>query len=203
MAEYTAIEDVGDTLVTLLRDRMGDLISRDREIALASPGDIGTGDDVRLSLYLYQITENSHLKNTERQVVDPETEQERPLELELYYLVTAHPPQGGNDPTARTKEQHSVLGRAMQVFHDNPVVGGSQLAGSLAGEGELRLTQSATSADEILNLWNTFQETPYQPSVSYLATPVSIDSLRKRSTERVRERTLEEYTMLSREGDNE
>lgn len=198
MAEYTAIEDVGDTLVALLRDQMDDLISREREIALASPGDIEQGDDVRLSLYLYRLTENSHLKNAERKVVDPETRRERPLELELYYLLTAHLPRGGNDPTAKTKEQHSVLGRAMQVLHDNPVIQGSNLEGSLAGGQELRVTPTSMSSDEIVNLWNTFQEKPYQPSFSYLVTPVTIESTQETETQRVRERQLEEYSWIHR-----
>lgn len=193
MAGYTAVEDVGDTLVTLLRDRMGDLVSKKKEIALASPGDVDRGDDVRLSLYLYRISENSHLKNAEREAVDPNPDRDRPLELELYYLVTAHLPRSGNDPTDKSKEQHRVLGRAMQVLHDNPVVGGSDLAGDLAGGRKLRVTPAAASADEVADVWSTFGETPYQPSVAYLVTPVAIESTREIEAERVRERTLEEY----------
>lgn len=191
MTEYAAIADVGDTLVTVLRDRMGDLITKDTEVALASPGDVSRGDDVRLSIFLYRVEENGHLKDAERGGSDPDTVRVSPLVLDLRYLLTAHPTKGGGDPTANTREQHRVLGRAMQVLHDDPVLEGSELEGSLAGGRGFRMSLESTSTDEIVTLWNTFAETPYQPSVSYLATPVPIESTREREAQRVRERTID------------
>lgn len=192
MAEYEAITDVGETLVTMLRDRMGDLISREKEIALVSPGDVGAGNDIRLSLFLFQVAEDGHRRNAERRMVSSERVRNSPLELDLHYLLTAHPSKGSGDPTSTTKEQHSVLGRAMQVLHDTPVLRGSDLTGSLAGSQEFRVLQDPKPTDEILNIWNTFAEKPYQPSVSYLVTPITIESTRERTTARIRERTIEE-----------
>lgn len=197
MAADSAIADVGETLVEMLRDRMDDLVDRD-EVALTSPASVGEGTDPRLTLYLYRITENVELKNAERLEVGDGKRREPPLALDLYYLLTAHPSTGGNDDTARSREQHSVLGRAMQVMYDNAVLRGSDLSGSLAGDSdeEVRISMNPMdqqSMDGIVSLWNTFQEQPFQPSVSYLVSPVSIASTREDAVPRVVEKTEHYY----------
>jgi hypothetical protein len=198
---YSAIADIGDTLVSLLRDRMGDLID-DSDIALASPDQVEPGDDFRLTLYLYDVTENGQLSNEPRPVPDATTQDGSPLVLDLYYLLTAHPSKGGNDKrTTKTMEQHSVLGRAMQVLHDDAIISGSDLKGSLSGGDRIHLSVDSASADRVVNIWNTFQDTPYRPSVSYVATPVIIESTREESVQRVIESDVEEHTAVSNAGE--
>lgn len=196
MAEYAAIGDVGQTLVALLQDRMADLIDRD-EVALASPDAVGQGNDWRLTLYLYRVAENGHLKNAEPhgRPPDPTTTPGDPLVLDLHYLLTAHPSKSGSDGTAKTTEQHSVLGRAMQVLQDHAILRGSDLKGSL-GDEALHLSIQPESMDAVMNMWSTFPEEPFRPSVSYLVTPVVIDSRREQPVQRVVERRLEEYTAI-------
>lgn len=62
MAKHTAIADVGQTLVMLLKDRIGEPVD-DNDIALASPADEGVGQGLRLTVYLYDVTQNEHLSN--------------------------------------------------------------------------------------------------------------------------------------------
>ncbi len=57
---------------------------------LASPGEIEENDDVRLSLFLYQVLENVHLKNQEMQIKDPTTLTFPPIALDLYYMLTSY-----------------------------------------------------------------------------------------------------------------
>jgi hypothetical protein len=202
MAGYTAIEDVGDTVVGLLRDGMADLVDSD-EIELASPATVGKNDDVRLTVFLYRVTENAELKNQPRQQVDEATVREAPLELDLHYLMTAHPakPGKGKGKTAKTVEQHRVLGRAMQVLYDNSVLRGSTLAGSLDDE-TLYVSMDSQSTDTVVNLWSTFQDKPFRPSVTYLVSPVAIDSTEESATGRVVERTGGEYSFTTEGGDD-
>lgn len=179
MAGRSAIADVGQTLVELLRTEMSDLVGRD-EIALAAPSTVENGTDARLTLYLYRLTETADLKNVRPRVVDETTVRPPPLALDLYYLLTAHPSAGGADETERSEEQHTVLGRAMQVLHENRVVRGTALAGTLADhDEEVRLTVEATdppSLETMVSLWGTFPDQPFQPSVSYLVSPVRIET---------------------------
>ena len=73
MSNYKAIADVGVTLIELLKDNMEEPGFSRESIVLFSPGEIDSNDNVRLSLFLYQVLENVHLKNQEMQVTDPKT----------------------------------------------------------------------------------------------------------------------------------
>lgn len=192
MAGYSAIADAGEAIVELLRDRMREFIDSD-DVALASPDDRGVNDDARLTVYLYRVTENDHLLNTGRQPVGHDRVKQPPLALDLYYLLTAHPSGGNSDETAKTREQHAVLGRALQVMRENPVLRGSDLRGSLTDEDELRISRvsmNGQSMDELVSLWNTFGETSFQPSVSYLVSPVLIETTDEEPVRRVVERRV-------------
>lgn len=194
MAGYSAIADAGEAIVELLRGRMGDFVDRE-EVALASPGGTGANDDARLTVYLYRVAENDHLMNTGPQPAGHDRIRRPPLALDLYYLLTAHPSGRNGDETAKTREQHAVLGRALQVLRENPVLRGSDLRGSLAAESgnELRISRVSMndqSMDELVSIWNTFGETPFQPSVSYLVSPVIIETDGEEPIQRVVERQL-------------
>lgn len=193
MADYTAIAEVGETLIDLLRDNLDSGI-RD-SIVIISPGEIETGDNIRLSLFLYQIIENTHLKNQEMQTTDPFDPTRLkypPLNLDLYYMLTSHPSNEIKDKTERTKEEHSLLGRSIQILNDNSILKGSALRGSLAEhDDELHLTMVPISHGDITNIWNTFLDKPFRPSVCYQVTPVTVESTRKIESERVTERKLE------------
>lgn len=193
MSDFRAIADVGETLVELLRHEMRHLIKRKESIVLASPGEIESNDDVRLSLFLYHILENVHLKNQEMQIKDSSTLTYPPTALDLFYMLTAYP-SGTQDLTERTKEEHSILGRAIQILNDNPILTGSLLKDSLAGgDIELHITLNPISLDEMTKMWTTFPEKPFRSSICCLVTPVKIDS----------DRSLRVQRVVSKEDDSE
>jgi len=200
MGDYTAISDVGETMISLLQEQMKDLISDKNTIVLISPGEVGASDAVRLSLFLYQVDENPYLKN--RPVDAMATELPYPaLPLDLAYMVTAYPSPGIQDRTERSKEEHQVLGRAIQVFHDNAVVYGTMLKGNLASTAEeLHITMTHLSMDDMTKIWTTFQDKPFRPSICYLVTPVMIDSLRSVTTQRVVKREMDYGTPSAGKG---
>lgn len=195
MSDYTTIADVGETLIDLLRENMKDLIPLD-SIVLVSPGELEGKDSVRLSLFLYQVSENPHMKNQNIQITDPKKTGFPPLNLDLHYMLTPHPSTGIQDKTESTKEEHSILGRAMQVFNDHAILKGSALRGDLAKNNEeLHLTISPLSLDDMTKIWTTFQNKPFKPSTCYLVTPVRIESTREDGVERVVEKRLDKYMM--------
>lgn len=206
MGGYSAIGDVGETLIELLRDEItGREVVPDvtrNEIALTSPNAVGEDDsNLRLTLYLYRIDENAHLKNTPRQEVDAETVAESPLALDLHYLLTAHPA-GDPDVTTSSSDQHKVLGLAMQILQDDSILRGADLQGSLADDEELNVSMTPQATDEIGTIWNTFRETPFQPSVSYIVTPVLIEPHEREEVRRVVERDVR-YSTESENADGE
>lgn len=185
---YMAIADVGETIIELLKERMADMIPPD-SIALTSPGEIEATDAVRLSLFLYQVVENAHLKNQEMELVNTSKLRYPPLTLDLSYLLTSYPSSGIQDKTEKTKEAHSILGKALWIFHDNPILKGSVLRGSLAENNEeLHISQTLLNLDDMTKIWSTFQDTPFRPSICYLVTPVRIGSDRETRADRVLER---------------
>lgn len=189
---FNPIGDVGRTLRLLLLDGMGSWSVEDHQIALASP-DRFDADEVGLSLHLYNLAENAHLANEHPTVPPGEEHEEDSLLLDLYYLVTAHPPNGETVTTSDTLEQHRMLSKAVQTFREHAVIDGSELEGSLAGHGPLYLSIDTDSADYVLDVWNSFKDTPHLPSVSYVVTPVVIETEPEEIAPRVVESTMDHF----------
>ena len=194
MADYMALADIGQTLVDLLRDRMESLIERN-SMALMSPGDVGAGDSsIRLTLFLYRVTENPDLKNTEVVQADPEKVKGRPMVLDLHYMMTSHPASSIEDRTERTKDEQMVLCRAMQVFHDHPALKGSVLRGNLSEDDPTpHLTQEPVDIEDQAKIWSTFADLPFRSSVFYVVTPVLVQSENEMGTVRVTTYRREKY----------
>lgn len=191
MPGYAAIEETGQVLLSLLETELQGITVTGGPVTvqLVSPGDID-GTDVHLSLYLYRLEESTHLKNAEPRIEDGVTVPP-PLALDLYYLLTAHPTDDEPE-TIDSYEQHRILGRAMQVLHDNRVLRGAQ-----PSDDDLHLSIQPQSTDDLTGIWSTFANTPYQPSVAYLVTPVLIESEREDPVGRVAERRVEPYVRSS------
>jgi hypothetical protein len=183
----SAIRDVGETLIELLRSDPIITIP-DPQIALVSPAE-ANASGVRLTLFLYSISPVAELRN-ELEVPGNGTDDEPvSLPLNLYYLLTAFsPPQ---DPTARSLESQLLLGQAMRVFFDNGHLSGSVLRGDLPRDEELRLTLQPLSIEDLTRIWSVFPETALEPSVSYLVTPAKVRSDRTRGGARVVSRQLD------------
>jgi len=198
--DYRAIEDAGVTMLSLLEDRMGrdpgdpespEKPIADSQIALVSPGEVsettqGNEDPIRLSLYLYRVEPSEGLANQPRTQVDATTVRDAPLALDCYYLLTAYPGDGTQDPSTNRHQQHRVLGRAMQVLRDEAVIREGDLSGTL--RSPLSVSLVAQPMAEVLDVWNTFEDRPFQPSVAYLVSPVEIDTAEDREVDRVLER---------------
>ena len=193
MSDYMAIADVSYTLIDLLRNKMDDLIDPD-SIALVSPEEIEGNDSVRLSLFLFQVIENVHMKNQEMQIINPATLKYPPLILDLIYMLTSYPSSGIQDKTERTKEEHSILGRAMQILHDNSIITNPHLRGCLTDDGqELHISQTPLDLDNMTKIWSTFNNRPFSPSVCYLVANVRIESTREKEAKRVISRKFDRY----------
>jgi hypothetical protein len=116
-----------------------------------------------------------------------------PLTLSLFYLVTPHTPNMDSD--------HIILGKVMQIFHDNSILRGSVLPDSLVGD-ELRLILNPLSTEELNKIWTVISKTKtYNLSVCYEVTPVGIESMREREVTRVIKREVEKYMIKAEKDD--
>ena len=193
MSDYTAIADVSYTLIDLLRNKMEDLIDLDSIVAV-SPGEIEANDNVRLSLFMFQVIENVHMKNQEMQIIDSTKLKYPALIMDLFYMLTSYPSSGIQDKTERTKEEHSILGKAMQILHDNSIISDPFLRGCLTGDGqELHISQTPLNLDDMTKIWSTFQNRAFRPSVCYLVSNARIESARGKEAKRVINRKFDRY----------
>lgn len=185
----SAIQDVGLTLVELLRANLGDLDpTPGEEIVLLSPAEALKVAGIRLTLFLYSIAPAVELRNEMEIPGNTAADEAVSLPLDLYYLLTAFTPGGDSTPTARTLESHMLLGRAMKVFFDNGTLTGSILKGDLPRDEELRLTLQPMTVEDLTRIWSVFPESVLHTSVSYLVTPVRLRSDRRRGGSPVVER---------------
>lgn len=137
-------------------------------------------DASSLNLFLYRTVINAAFSN-----LDPPTTV-RPgevgfpaLALDLNYLLTAYGPEDADS----TATSHRVLGAAMSVLHDHPLLDGDEIHVALAGSDvheqleRIRVSPVPLSVDDLSKLWGGFA-TQYRLSVAYVASVVVIDSHR-------------------------
>ncbi|MEK6279410.1 MAG: DUF4255 domain-containing protein [Acidobacteriota bacterium] len=143
-------------------------------VKVESPVDLP--GETTLSIWLYQVSPNAHLRNAPNsRVRDEEFEAITPLALDLFYLLS--PLQKNEVANQRT------LGRALQVLYDNsvlPLHAGDDVE-------ELHLNICPRSIAELAEVWEALQK-PYRLSVCVEVRVVRIDSLRTIQAGRVRER---------------
>jgi hypothetical protein len=134
----------------------------------------------QVNLFLYQTALNAAWRNMDmpRQVHPGETGYP-PLPLNLYYLLTAY----GRDDDSSAILGHRLLGRAMSVLHDHPVLGTAEIKASLPGNDlydqieRVHIAPQVLSVEDLSRLWTMFQ-TQYRISAAYQVTVVLIDSTR-------------------------
>jgi hypothetical protein len=156
--------------------------------------EVGDEEQPRLNLFLYQVTPNPALRNLDlpsRDIRGRRTSNP-PLALDLYYLLTAY--------SALDFETEILLGYAMQMLHETPVLTreairrtlappspvdgsgilppavGALAASDLADQVEMvKVSPYQMNTEEMSKLWTAFQAR-YRPSVAYVATVVLIES---------------------------
>ena len=180
MADYTALVEAGAALVELLRDNLTPEPIGNRElIALCSPHE---SENNQLTLYLYQVEEDTQGAQSGYYQVSREVERLRPTKYNLRFLVTAH-----SKAPAQLKEadQYRMVGAALQVLRDHPVIDQEYLSGSLAEQNaQVRVVLEKTTQDQLLKIWNN-TSSAYKLSFVVLLTGIEIDSKKERRLTRV------------------
>lgn len=171
MTNVKAIHGVGDSLESYLKatwEANGPALTGlpSCNIVLLSSGEIATSTDAlpmpTLSLYLFRVTMNEHLRNTARPG-GPDV----PLSLDLHYLLTVWANQA--------QQEHTLLGWAMRELYLRPVLDGSVLKSSADwSPGEvIQIIPAELTTSEIMEVWDSL-EPSYRLSVSYIARAVRI-----------------------------
>lgn len=180
MSNALAIAAATATLRHLLDNQVSSLAGLSGLSVTTQPPDVAekNGADNQLNLFLYQTVVNGAWRNLDMpRQVRPGENAAPPLALNLHYLITAYSRADGDSGTT----SHRVLGGAMSVLHDHPVLGRDEIASALTNNDlgqqfeRLRITPLALGVEEISKLWTVFQ-TQYRISAAYELTVVLIDS---------------------------
>lgn len=199
MPPFNPIGDAGRTLRSLLLEEMSTWGVGEEQVALTSPEGFEP-EEAGLSIHLYRLVENEHLSN--RPPTTGDHTADASLVLELSYLVTAHPPSGETVDTTETLEQHRLLSKAIRTLKEYAVVRPPNLLGALADGPPIHVTMDAADDARVMDVWGTFNDTPYLPSISYRVTPVVIEAEPPEPAPRVVETTME-YLEGSKTGDHD
>lgn len=198
MSSALAIAAVTATLKDLLNDGLlnHDLSPVGNFTVTAQPPDrvtTGNAEANQLNIFLYQVTPNLGWRNAELPSRNARAERisNPPLALDLHYLISAY---GAQDLNAEI-----LLGYAMQLLHETPVLSRTQLrqvlavpspvdgnfvagrfgtvsADDLADQVEqVKISPVYLSADELSRLWTAMQSR-YRPSMAYLISVVLIQA---------------------------
>jgi hypothetical protein len=178
------------TVTAALRNLIQKGLDKDRfpvsgaKVSTQPPDEVKTGADL-INLFLYQTAINGAWRNMDipRRVKPGETGQP-PLALNLYYLLTAY----GKDNDSTEPVSHRLLGRAMRVLHDHPLLSSDEIKTALTNNDlsdqieHVRITPQPISVDEMSKLWATFQGAKYRISTAYQVAVVLIDSQQASTT---------------------
>lgn len=172
MGDFTAISAASATLKAILEDNITNRTEPELNgvaIDLRSPKEMREDNGATgISLWLYRVARNADVLNGPPRRTTLDRIPNRPLPIDLYYLVTPI----AVDP----KDEQTLLGRVIQVFNDHPVLSGGDLKESLEGSGaELRVVFESQSLEDLTKVWYSLQES-YQLSITYIVQLVGIDS---------------------------
>ncbi|MEO5558128.1 MAG: DUF4255 domain-containing protein [Dokdonella sp.] len=181
MSNSLAIATTTLTLQQLLQEKIPQRDSHLPGFTVTTlPPDIAQRDtksDPRLNIFLYQTTVNAAWRNLDVPSQTRQGELGRPLlALNLHYLLTAYCDEA--DPTGIS---HRVLGGAMSVLHDFPLLDRTIIRGVLANNDladqfeRVRVTPLTLPMDEMSKLWTALQ-TNYRVSAGYEVSVLLIDS---------------------------
>lgn len=169
MSNVFAIHSVGESLRTHLDRAYPAELREDHacDFRLVSSGELADAQEIdgALTLYLYRVTVNEHLRNV-RKPVDA-TRDMLPLSVDLHFLVTVW------SRSALTEQ--TILAWAMAQLQQHPVLDQSSLSPEAAWEpGDfVQLVPAELSVEDMMRIWDALLP-PYRLSVSYVARVVRI-----------------------------
>jgi hypothetical protein len=172
MSTATAIGLVSESLRELLL--VGMQVTPKPKVTILAPDE--SADEPRINLFLYKIQENPALRNMDWQVKPgyPNQLMPPPLSLNLFYLMTPYTAKSGDDGNTFA---HAILGDAMRVFYEHPIIPRDRLSAGLESAREqIRILLSPVDLDELSRVWSTFTQ-PYRLSVMYEVSVVQLDML--------------------------
>jgi len=184
MSNHLAIATVTATLGDLVHKAAESAVSSSVSLQFGRPtAPTGGSTERKVHVYLYQVTPNPALRNTDLPTRDSEGRLSRRPQaaLDLHYLLSFY----GDD---KTLEPDRMAGAVARDLHAKPVLSAQTISDAIGSRPELTGSDLATaseqvkfapaqlSLDEISKLWSVMVQTPHVLSMVYQGTVVLIDA---------------------------
>jgi hypothetical protein len=180
MSNFLAVATVTAALKVQIEEAAVPVVSG-AKVRMGRP-EAPANSDPFIDLFLYQVTPNAALRNDDLPTrrADGTLLQRPRAALDLHYLLSFR----GDDAAF---EPQRLLGTTVQtlnastVLDDVAIAKGIALSGLLAGSDlaqaveSVKVTPLSLSLEELSKLWSVFFQVPYNLSVAYLATVVTIE----------------------------
>ncbi|MBU4264366.1 MAG: DUF4255 domain-containing protein [Proteobacteria bacterium] len=170
MANISSIHSVGNSLITFLRNTYPQTL-RDAhpcDFRVLSSGELADETDfgTTLSLYLYRVIINEHLRN--RPLSHLSNESRPPLSVDLHFMLSIW--------TDSAVAEHTICAWVMQQLHHHPIMDRSSLSsdGGWGADDVVHILPSELSNEDLMRIWDTVAPN-YRLSVSYIARVIRID----------------------------
>lgn len=174
MATYHAVAAIGQAILGLLEQARPATEFDSSQFLMYQSANFQTPMDEGISLYLYRVAVSTARRNLPAKTLPDGRRLRPPLPLDLHFLMT---------PWAKTPaKQHRLLGWAMRVMEDTPILPASLLnhygpeTDTFRPDETVDIVNEPISLQDIWNIWEIAKHN-VQVSVSYVARMVPIDSL--------------------------
>jgi|LakMenE27Jul10ns_1017307.scaffolds.fasta_scaffold00028_8 hypothetical protein len=175
MATVSAINDLGSTIIANLRNRyalMESPLMEDCQFKLIGSGELTksepsflSGSKVTLSLFLYRLTVNEHVRQASH--LPSRVLQRSPLALDLHFLMTAW--------AQKPEDEQKILTWAMQQMHERPLLDmGSLMSSGWQADESVHILPTDLSMEDLMRLWEALTPS-FRLSVAYVARVVRVD----------------------------
>lgn len=131
----------------------------------------------RVNLFAYRMAPNAYLANRDFQPIPgrPGEVAAPPLGLSVYYLMTSY---AQADAETGDADAQSLLGEAMRVLYENPVIPADHLEDGLV-PGTLRATLQLVDPDEVSRVWTALEQ-PFELCAIYEIATLDLAALATR-----------------------
>ena len=171
MANAFAVSSVGTSLVTMLTNAYPASLRAQFpcEFRLVSTGELAGRErdlDGIVSLVLYRITANEHLRTARRG--NTPGDESIPLSVDLHYLLSVW--------NSSAAAEQVIVTWAMQQLHLRPVLDASSLSpeGGWTPGDAIHIVPAELSNEDMMRIWDAL-EPAYRLSVSYIARVIRVD----------------------------
>ena len=187
VANWRVIENSGLSLVALIERRLAKEGIANVTVSLVTAmafSMLAATQGPAISLFLFQVSGNSELRNLPAPPPLPDGRQRRqPLPLELSYLITAWGVRTTNDvagDAVAAQEEARLMGLVLQALYDNAELGRSELVEAVgtpvwAPEDGLQIVMQTLPIDAHYRIWDA-AELGYRLSLVYRARVASLEA---------------------------